>query len=146
MARLWFCPKCSTRIVITVLMEDFPFHCPNCDEIWGREDMEHFAMGLSTFDVADVHDWLEQRKTYKKTIPEETVYEITAREQILISYIEAALNTSKRRGDDLMIGALEECIKKFGEACRPVLKNLPMDWCEAQYQQERRNDARRHTI
>ena len=142
MARVWFCPKCATRIVITVMMEDFPFHCPNCKEIWGREDMEHFAMGLSTFDVADVHDWLEQRKAYKKPMPEETVYEITAREQILIGTLETLLDWSKREKDALFINLIEDGIKKFADACHPQ----KVDWCEAQYQQERRDDARRHTV
>ena len=135
MARLWFCPKCSNRIVVTVLMEDFPFRCSHCYEIWGRDDMEHFAMGLSTFDVADVHDWLEQRKK----LAEESVIIITVREQVLIATLELLLDDARSKGNVRYIGIIEKCIKKFAEACY----NNKIDWCETQYQQERRNDVRK---
>jgi hypothetical protein len=117
MPRIWFCPKCAARIVITEIMENFPFHCPGCNEVWGSEDIEHFAIGLSSFDVADVHDWLEQRKDHRKSLPEETILGITAREQILLSHIEVALDAARRKNDWFIISMLEECIRKFADAC-----------------------------
>lgn len=146
MARLWHCPKCASVIVVTVLMEDFPFNCPHCKELWGREDMEHFALGLSAFDVADVHDWLEQRKTKKDSIRDETVYGITSREQILLHTLEVLLDRSRENGNQLFVNAIEESMKKYKDACHIGQEKEIVDWCEAQWQQEREQDARSHIV
>lgn len=87
MIQVWFCPKCSNRIVLTSLMKQVPFECANCGESWCGDDIEHFGIGLSEFDVAEVHDWLQERKGWEgRFVP------ITKREQRLLLGLEAVLD------------------------------------------------------
>ena len=76
--KLWFCPKCNSRILITKSMEDKNFVCQNCNETWCWEDVQQFGIGLSSFDVAEVHDYLEKR------VLNETRYIISQQEHVLL--------------------------------------------------------------
>lgn len=138
MARIWHCPKCSNQIVITFMMEEFPFKCTNCNTVWGREDMEHFALGLSEFDVADVEDYLKERQ-----LKDSYKMRITKREQILLVAIENALNYAKVNDLAPLIIIAEMAIRDFGRAVGPMAAES-QDWCEAEWQEERRQDFQRH--
>jgi hypothetical protein len=128
---------CSARILVTDLMEQGVFECSECLAAWSKDDMGHFAVGLSEFDVADVQEWILSR-------PETTHRVITAREQILLVGLETVLDMIQKAQTLEIVGVVSSAleasitgtIRQFGDTFEFKPKKQEVDWCEAQYQQE----------